>query len=349
MQTIGNHIPRRLHSNRNTDAVMMALRLLILRAVELLSGVDKKHRKAGSVDSKSNLMLAMSLFSEIVDVVRRCTSNLQFAAFFLEVGRQIEPSCLAHLFPLPQSRDIPPEEGNHPHRRSVLVIDEVDRCTARSVVDLFSLCIHEGSLAASASALPLLDSRIQSRNYCDLLLMRAIASFVRNADSREAEFDCTQEERRVIGDIFRFGIKLEDAALFEKQMTPEESKAEVLSAGDRLLPEDTNPPVAFESANSDESDDLNIQSIHKCCVGRGNQSVAGLVGDTLLDLLRNPKIDRPWRAMAALARLLLQNSNRIPEIDVYGSAVSHHRQSPLGRHSACSALSKRRRRRRVRR
>lgn len=142
---------------------MMALRLLILRAIELLSSVDKKHRNVESTDSKSNLMLAMSLFSEIVDVVRRCTTNLQFAAFFLEVGRQIEPSCLAHLFPLPQSRDIPTEEGNYTYRQSVLLVDEVDRFTARSVVDLFSLCIHEGSLAASASALPLLDSRIQSR------------------------------------------------------------------------------------------------------------------------------------------------------------------------------------------
>ncbi len=222
---------------------MMALRLLILRAVEQLSHVDKKHRKAQSDASLSNLILSLALFTEIVDVVRRCTTNLQFASLFLEVGRQIEPGFLAHLFPLPQSHSESPKQSETSKRRKsrACLTDKslVDRFNARTVDDLFSLCIHEGSLAASASALPLL-SRMQSRSYCDLLLERAITAFVHNIDSTDATFDRTQEERRVIGDLFRFGVKLEDAEALEGNMLAQEFHEESLKeAREKLIAEGT--------------------------------------------------------------------------------------------------------------
>lgn len=276
---------------------MMALRLLILRSVEMLSQVDKKHRKAQTDVSRSNLMLSLALFTEIVDVVRRCTSNLQFASLFLEVGRQIEPSFLAHLFPLPQSHCPSPASPTARRRVSnTFVADKtsLDRFNARTVVELFSLCVHEGSLSASASALPLLSSRMQSRTFCDLLLQRAIDAFCRNIDSTEADFDRTLEERRVIGDIFRFGIKLEDAAKLEDRMIAQDWRDEQVGFAGQLT-EDGAPPLEFHRAHSAESfttddsnsDNFNRQSSHRnlICVGGGSRqsTILGYVINSIFD------------------------------------------------------------------
>lgn len=405
---------------------MMALRLLILRSVEMLSQIDKKHRKAQSDVSRNNLLLSLALFTEIVDVVRRCTTNLQFASLFLEVGRQIEPSFLAHLFPLPKSRRSPLlNQSPMSKRRSstTFVADKslVDRYHARTVVDLFSLCVHEGSLAASASALPLLSSRMQSRGFCEFLLQKAITAFVQNVDSTDADFDHTQEERRVIGDIFRFGIKLEDADKFEARLLSQSFTDE--HPFDNHLPEEPlvarlrNGSRGYDVAYSTDDDDDEDSRRHGhtssnrnlICVGGGRREssilnymmlsifdddnkeaeeairraassfidtkrdlasmdfltfaaddgstteeterqdldssdhgtingkgpeteqvaqtdqsvndVAEIVGNVMLELIKAPKIDQPWQAMASLARLILQQSKELPPLDVYIMAL----------------------------
>eukprot|EP00934_Nitzschia_sp_Nitz4_P000493 Nitzschia sp. Nitz4//scaffold146_size56529//4623//10014//NITZ4_006569-RA/size56529-augustus-gene-0.20-mRNA-1//-1//CDS//3329536614//493//frame0 len=201
---VEKHIQHRLTSCQNKDAVMMALRLLILRSTELLCSMTKKHRQTMTSTSGSHFSLSRILFAEIVDIVRQCTTNLQFASLFLEVGRQIEPSFLEHLFPLPTTFDQTciPESGT-------------DRYNASSVSDLFSLCLQEGSLTASASSLPLLNNRTLSRRFCNVLLSTAIEKYFGNAASSEIAFDKTVEERQIIGDIFRFAMKMEDATTFE--------------------------------------------------------------------------------------------------------------------------------------
>lgn len=144
-------------------------------------------------------------------------------------------------------------------------------------MDLFSLCVLEGSIAASVSALPLLSSRSQSRKYCNLLLSSAIESFVKNADPSESDFDRTTEERRVIGDIFRFGIKLEDAARLEeehKQGGEEDAELKIMYGS---LPEQNSAPrlgtsVATYETDSD-SEDYTRSNIRKVlCVGGSRQS-----------------------------------------------------------------------------
>lgn len=414
---------------------MMALRLLVLRSVEMLSQVDKKHRKAESDVSRNNLLLALALFTEIVDVVRRCTTNLQFASLFLEVGRQIEPSCLAHLFPLPHSHS-PSAPASPTARRLSLDIfvedkNSLNRFNCRTVVDLFSLCIHEGSLVASASALPLLSSRMLSRRYCDLLLERAMTAFVHNVDSTEVDFDCTLEERRVIGDIFRFGIKLEDAVTLEEQMMTREVQQDerditLHKMYGGHLPEDSAVPpllndtlgnsgVGTHSTDGSDSEHYDLMASRRSliCVGGGGsrqgsilnyvigsifddgkkesedairraassfidskrdlvpmdflnfgadeasgtddssddssdeddgesyasstddscqrspkrdsdqnvKSVADLVANTMKELLQTPKIDHPWKAMASLARLILQQTKDLPPLNAYAIAV----------------------------
>ena len=211
-KAIEYHVENRLKASPNEDAVIMALRLLLIRSVEMLTDVNKKHLKEVSDVTQSSLLLASTLFSEIVDAVRRCTTNLQFASLFLEAGRQIEPSCLAHLFPLPA-----PGKSLEAFEADTHGAVE-GRLSARSVVELFSLCVEEGSYAASVSALPLMGSRIQARNYCDLLLARSIGAFIDNTHSVFSKFDVTEEERRVIGDIFRYGMKLEDSGRLEESI-----------------------------------------------------------------------------------------------------------------------------------
>jgi hypothetical protein len=192
---------------------MMVLRLIVFRTLELISKAHKRHSRDPSDISKSNLRLSQSLLSAIVDATRRCTSNLQFASLFLEIGRQIEPSNLEYLFPLP----LPDNFVETNSAKTYSSDDILDSANARSVVDLFTICIDGGSLAASASALPLLTSKAEARYYCGLLLDEAIDNFVNNTDSGECNFDKTEEERRALGDFFRFGMKLEDAELCEEQ------------------------------------------------------------------------------------------------------------------------------------
>jgi hypothetical protein len=290
------------------------------------------------------------------------------------------------LFPLPLPAWKTLSTSDEVARRST-VDSNFDRFTARSVVELFSLCIEENSLAASASALPLLSSRLQSRNYCDLLLARSIEAFIQNTDSSEAKFDFTQEERRVIGDIFRFGIKLEDAASFEAQLSTSESKTkeEDLEALDPFLedPDDITAHVASES--SDSSEPIRARRSLICMSGRQSsilsyivpsifpdgveeeeairraatsfidskneltsidfltlaeesdddststpdgdlKSLGGLVGDVLVQLLRSPKIDHPWKTMSSLTRLLLQNEKSAASShDILARAVEQAR------------------------
>lgn len=374
---------------------MMALRLLVLRSVELLARAHKRHSKDQSDVSESNLLLGMMFFSVIVDAVRRCTTNLQFASLVLEVGRQIEPGNLEHLYPLPlpAAAAVASAAGPEPSDAAL------DRTTARTVVDLFALCIDEGSVAASASALPLMTSRAQARRYCVLLLDEAIDSFVRNTHHAECDFDTTEEERRVIGDIFSFGMKLEDAELWEENeadrgargrgeypaegsadtidlttdtgstMTDDSDPAEVgrtfggnLVCGsggtgtilNYIVPssirggvtekkqeeveEDAirreasafirssldDPTLGFSSLPDWDGVGINpiLPDAAAARVGDGDDdinSVAGIVGDALLDLLQPTRTDNNWRAMAAMARLLLRGS-RPPSSSSYGLA-----------------------------
>eukprot|EP00980_Cylindrotheca_fusiformis_P001288 scaffold333_cov133-Cylindrotheca_fusiformis.AAC.14 len=369
---IERHIHSRLTTSPNKDAVVMALRLLILRTVEMLAYVHRKDTKEQSDASRSSLLLAMALFSEVVDAVRKCATNLQFASLFLEVGRQVEPSCLVHLFPLPEGR--------------IRMDGSLNRTNAKTVVDLFSLCVQEGSLLASASALPLLGSRLQSRNYCDLLMARSIETFVDNTSSSNCKFDRTEEERRVIGDIFRFGIKLEDAAMFEDKLKTAEEKKESCEPSDveehgneasmrkrsdsDFSNDDNDKSDSSGSDFSDDSSDGNIEPNALCNIDRSNKmmgvfsmfsekkeeeeairrsalnfigsngakpsldflnvieednddknksvekdlkSMGGLVGGALVELLLSPKTDCPWKSMASLSRMLLQETF---EVDV---------------------------------
>jgi hypothetical protein len=207
---------------------MMALRLLIIRSVEVLSDSHRKLLKHPTEESHKVFKLTLALYSGIVSIVRNCTTGLQFASLFLEVGRQIEPSCLSHLFPIPVSKESDDSStsseseemvGSEGHSTSTSHPGNfnINKSNASTVTDLFDLSMKEGCLAASTSALPLLSSKLQTRRSCEALIRYSLDEFIINVTSTDnLTFDGTEESRRVLGDIFRFGMKLEEAAALEE-------------------------------------------------------------------------------------------------------------------------------------
>jgi hypothetical protein len=63
------------------------------------------------------------------------------------------------------------------------------------------------------------------------------------------------------------------------------------------------------------------------------KTVASLVGNKLLELLKAPDIDHPWKAIASLSRLLLQQqqqqSKEVPSLKVYTKAVEQTSKAAL--------------------
>ena len=189
---------------------MMALRLLVFRSLEKLSQCDAKHRLLVTDESRSSLALCVALFGGIVDLVRQFCTDLQFAFLFVEVGRQIEPNLLNYLFPLPATRSSISRRLPPPDRQTNFVVAEtstLDRTTAMTIVELFKMTVYAGSLQASSSCLPLFSSQRQMTS----LLERALRALMENFEVSQSTFDRTVEERQVIGDLFRYGVRMEDA------------------------------------------------------------------------------------------------------------------------------------------
>ena len=287
----------RLASSPNKDAVFMALRLLILRSVEMVAGCHKTLDKIESEESRSAVEIAKALYKEVVLTVDQCTTRLQFATIFLEVGRAVEPSVFEYLFPIPK----PLQSNNSMHSTLNGTNGDDDNSKSNqvtSVADLVSLCLTEGSVATSASALPLLGTKGRSRKHCEKLLRHSLDAFCDNASSLgSARFDRTEEERSVVGDIFRFGIKLEDAAELEElnrtghgstvidrtPPSPVRKNVRAISLGSGHMPTDE------ASMASSEYTERRSQLL---CVGRRRSStrqssILGLLNSSFASLLSN--------------------------------------------------------------
>jgi len=192
----------------------MALRLLVFRFLEKLSHDDKKNQIYRTDESKRNFLFSLALFAGIVDTVRQFCTNLQFACLVVEVGRQVEPSLLAYLFPLPFPRSDSNRDRTSPVQTTNVAWAEekvLDRYNVASVEEVFRLSAQAGSLQASSSCLPLFNSPYMAQRRIYGLLEGALDAFIDNVTDSESTFDHTVEERRVIADLFRFGIRVEDA------------------------------------------------------------------------------------------------------------------------------------------
>jgi hypothetical protein len=164
------------------DSTMMALQLLVLRSVEKVSMATK---------GDQSQFFAKDLFRIVVAFVRHCATPLQFATLFVEVGRQIEPSYHPHLFPVP--------------------VASIHGGSSTTLDDLFDLLLENGSVSMPVAALPLFTNRETTRSSCASIFHRCLDLLdVSYGKGAALGFDVYKEERRVIGDIFRYGLKLED-------------------------------------------------------------------------------------------------------------------------------------------
>jgi hypothetical protein len=192
------------------DSAFMALRLLLLRSVERLADDSR------STSNNDASVLSTSVLSEVLHVVKSCTSSrLQFASLLLEVGRQLEPSCFPYLFPLPVPREA--HKRNSEDEQSAAVPPIIGtRCNnvieLRSVGDLFLACVDDGSVLSSVSSLPIIRTKALSKHYSMLIFVHCLRALMDNTEKDDKLFfDFSQEERSTIHDVFRFGVKLEDS------------------------------------------------------------------------------------------------------------------------------------------
>ncbi|KAL7580059.1 hypothetical protein ACA910_005044 [Epithemia clementina (nom. ined.)] len=208
---VQQHLTWRLGSYPFLDSAMIALRVLALRIVELY---------ASSQGTIANPLLLES----VTRLARVLWSPLQFAAFFLELGRQLEAKCFDYLHPLPD-----------PH--------------VKELSDLIDVILQFGCLEVAVASLPLLEDRTQSSALCTFILNHCLKKLTK--PTGEEHFP--EEEAKIISDMFRYGVKLSDP-------TEEDADIFVHQNNDDTRQIDSSRLQRFEYDNGDDDDERNRAS-----------------------------------------------------------------------------------------
>jgi hypothetical protein len=175
-ERFARHLQQKMNSRSLQDMSMMSIQLIVLRLVEKLAVVN---RSSESKDAQKYTLLR-GILIKVVAGIRRQTTALQFASFFLQLGRQVEPSCLPHLFPLPET-----------------------------VEDLVSVAVTSGSVPTAASAIPLLSDQKLSLSMCTSLFHYCITQFDASSGAAGTSFEfviCSAELEATDG-LFRYALK----------------------------------------------------------------------------------------------------------------------------------------------
>ena len=182
--SLHEHIMRSTTSALYSDSALTSLQLLILRVVERIAGLV-----GGGEKLSASCALTKNVFSSLVDALKKSLSPLQFAAFFLDVARQIEPSFAAFIFPIPGSTGSRGESAD----------------------DLCNLALKHGSISIAVSSLPLHNDGIIMQASCAAIFHHCLYGIGRAFEEpSESSFDFVLEERATVRDIFRYALKLED-------------------------------------------------------------------------------------------------------------------------------------------
>jgi hypothetical protein len=168
------------------DTAVASVQLIVLRLVEKLAAISK-HRMSDSGHKYSRLV---DILATVVASIRHLTTPLQFATFFITLGRQLEPSCLPYLFPLPETLD-----------------------------DLFHLAVACGSIQTSVSTIPLLLDNKSSLSKCTSVFHFCINKLDTNFTfGISYDFDVCQEELDATGDVFRYALKIQYRAPEDRRL-----------------------------------------------------------------------------------------------------------------------------------
>ena len=175
------YIRATLLKTKNNGSSRSALRIIILKVVELLDG------------SKDNLQKwneGMTILREVISVAREVFDELSFASFFLSVGRQLEPHQFDLIFPLPT-------EGG----------------TGISAEDLFTVAVKKGSMSVALSGLSLFSCHQATQKRVVQLLCHCLFK-IDEIFALSTTSSC--EEEKYLHQLYWFGVKLEDAIIAEK-------------------------------------------------------------------------------------------------------------------------------------
>lgn len=80
-----------------------------------------------------------ALFSRAIQLLADALSPNDFASFLLSLARQVEPSCMEHLFPLPHNSN-----------------------SFETIQDLYIEVVRGGYLATPSASLPLLSTKLSA-------------------------------------------------------------------------------------------------------------------------------------------------------------------------------------------
>eukprot|EP00548_Thalassiothrix_antarctica_P011723 CAMPEP_0194163202 /NCGR_PEP_ID=MMETSP0152-20130528/79913_1 /TAXON_ID=1049557 /ORGANISM="Thalassiothrix antarctica, Strain L6-D1" /LENGTH=900 /DNA_ID=CAMNT_0038873175 /DNA_START=1796 /DNA_END=4495 /DNA_ORIENTATION=+ len=189
-----NYFSDLLQESQHINTTFTALRLLLLRSVEAVSSVAPKKKGGEKIpkpkEGREHYKTARGFFTRIVTLLKEMLNTSLFANLMLSVARQIEPSCMEHLFPLPQ--ELSP----------LLTIE-----------DFYLQAIERGSLGTPSSSLPLLSNKLSALEECKEILYHCLWKLA--SIKNTTEFDTTREERKLVRDLFRFATQLEVMTDFE--------------------------------------------------------------------------------------------------------------------------------------
>jgi len=146
-------------------------------------------------------MVIKSCIVNLGTLVGLCYSPLQFSEFFLGIARQLEPSLLDILFPLPLSKKFAATE----------LISHLDNQTCMvTIEDLSVASIIAGSLVLAASGLPLFSSQEMAHRATIAILCHCLCVLGQDTEMKNCE-SYRIEERSILRELLYFGIKVEDA------------------------------------------------------------------------------------------------------------------------------------------
>lgn len=163
-----------LRPDHRRDTALLALRLLVLRSIETVASLKK---------SKDGHKFACGLLSRVIDLLNEILSPSIFSSLILSLARQIEPSFMDLLFPLPS------------------------RSTNCQIEDLYLEMVRIGSLAIPSASLPLLSSKRTALEECRDILYHSLLNLSCGGYTTEAEFDTTKSDSMFVI-FFVLGINL---------------------------------------------------------------------------------------------------------------------------------------------
>ena len=159
------------------DMVVLSLQLIVLRVVERLTKFSQSRCDVSDSSIYSHLS---DRLTNIIEIVRCSTVPLQFTVFFITLARQMETSCLPHLFPLPETSE--------------------DLCTIAALY---------GSIPTSVSTLPILTNNKTTKMKCTDTFQACIDRLDQILRQPLCfDFDICMDEFNSIGEIFRYALKI---------------------------------------------------------------------------------------------------------------------------------------------